>query len=802
MAQSNYATPYAFSTVVGAFSAGSANGPASVARFHEPSDVAIDAAGNIYVADTLNEVIRKIDPAGNVSTLAGAPGLAGTNDGTGSAARFHWPFGVAVDAEGNVYVADNGSNTIRKITPAGVVTTLAGSSAIQGSADGTGSAAQFHNPTYLALDGVGTVYVVDNDTAVRKITPSGLVTTLAGTSGVKGTADGAGDAASFTSLQGIAVDAAGNVFVGDSISGFDSSGSDLIRKISPGGQVTTLALTGANSPAETPLGFWVSGLALAPSGGLYVSSLKQDLIFAITPDGVVSQLAGKFINRLDGASTDGLGSAARFNQPGGITTDRAGNIYVADTGNNAIRKITSGAMVSTMAGLGWDAQIGNLDGTGSDARFGGSPLAIAVAPSGDVFVADFGNYTIRKFTPAGVVTTVAGLAGAAGHVDGQGPVARFDTMFGLTIDNAGNLYVPELTYDSHQNYSFYNIRKITADGMVTTLSPPPPVTIHWAPFWGRTNLVVDDAGNFYIPLGSTIVKLTPSGTTTTLAGSDTFAEGSSDGTGNAASFSSALSLAIDRSGNIYVADIGNETIRKVTPTGVVTTLAGLAGIAGQADGTGSGAQFNSPRGLAVDGSGNVYVADTTNQLIRKITPAGVVTTLAGLLGDQVTTDGFGREARFVEPESIAVDAKGVVYVTNTFAIRKGQLAGPPAIMTQPQSQTASPGMNVQFSVVANGAPEPTFQWFFNGNLLTGATGSALNLSNVRDTDAGSYSVVVANALGQFTSSAATLSVSAAPTTSNPAQSGGGGGSMGGWLVLALFALSALRGLVPRRPTPG
>ena len=197
--------------------------------------MAVDAAGNVYVADTGNDTIRKITPAGVVTTLAGTAGQAGSADGTGTAARFNEPDGVAVDAAGNVYVADTNNDTIRKITPAGVVTTLAGTAGQAGSADGTGAAAQFNAPEGVAVDGAGNVYVADtgNDT-IRKITPAGVVTTLAGTAGQVGSADGTGSAARFNDPDGVAVDGAGNVYVADTI-------NDTIREITPAGVVTTLA---------------------------------------------------------------------------------------------------------------------------------------------------------------------------------------------------------------------------------------------------------------------------------------------------------------------------------------------------------------------------------------------------------------------------------------------------------------------------------------------------------------------------------------------------------------------------------
>ena len=318
---------------------------AATPGFNRPNGVAIDSAGNVYVADTANHTIRKITPAGVVSTLAGLAGSFGSADGTGSAARFNFPDGVAVDAAGNVYVADSSNNTIRKITPAGVVSTLAGLAGIGGSADGTGSAARFSQPVGVAVDAAGNVYVTDfSNNTIRKITPAGVVSTLAGSASSRGSADGTGSAARFFQPAGVAVDAAGNVYVADTF-------NHTIRKITPAGVVSTLA-----------------------------------------------GLAGSF------GSADGTGSAARFNQPTGVAVDAAGNVYVADRSNHTIRKITSAGVVSTLAGLALDP--GSTDGIGSAARFN-RPEGVAVDAAGNVYVADTFNNTIRKITLAGVVSTFA-----------------------------------------------------------------------------------------------------------------------------------------------------------------------------------------------------------------------------------------------------------------------------------------------------------------------------------------------------------------------------------------------------------
>ena len=328
-ATGNYATSCTVSTLAGSGARGSADGFGTAASFGYPRGVAVDSGGNVYVADYTGHKIRKITPAGVVTTLAGS-GAQGAVDGTGTAASFSWPQGLAVDNSGNVYVADSENYKIRKITPAGVVTTLAGSGA-EGAADGTGTAASFSIPYGLAADSNGNVYVADSgNDKIRKITPAGVVTTLAG-SGAEGAADGTGNAASFSDCEGVAVDNAGNVYVAD-------SNNNKIRKITPTGVVTTLAGSGRRGDQDGIAASFsdCSGVALDSNGNVYVADLNNNKIRKITPAGVVTTLAG---SRTDG-SYDAKETAASFYLPSGLAVDRSGNVYVADTGNNLIRKIT------------------------------------------------------------------------------------------------------------------------------------------------------------------------------------------------------------------------------------------------------------------------------------------------------------------------------------------------------------------------------------------------------------------------------------------------------------------------------
>ena len=715
------------STVAGASGlGGSVDGIGISARFSRPSSVALDASGNIYVADSYNHTIRKIAASDStVTTIAGVAGVRGIADGTGTAALFNYPAAVAVDSAGNIYEAEASSNTIRKITPAAVVTTVAGLAGAAGWVDDLASAARFDSPQDVSVDSAGNVYIADTDNCtIRKMTPAGVVTTIGGTPRLKGHKDGVGILAQLSFPSGVSVDSHGNVFVADTsnntirkiapdttvttIAGMASNagyadgaastaqfynpagiavdslsnlyvadtGNNTIRRIA-NGMVSVYAGAGFTGSSGSTDGSAraarfssPNGVAIDSTGNLYVADTDNDTIRLIAAaDQTVSTLAGA---ALSPGTLDGAGVTARFYNPAGIAVDGSANVYVADTGNNTIRKITPAGIVSTLAGLLNNR--GSDDGSGSAARFS-DPNGIVVASDGNVYVADTFNQTIRKITPTqpGVVTTFAGQAGLVGALDtGTGIAATFSNPLGITADGIGNLFVADSTNST--------IRKITADGTVTTLAglagttgstdgtgtsalffSPAGIAANTA---GDTVYVADSANNTIrqvkIPSGGSANL----GVVTTIAGL-AGTSGNTDGTGTAALFYAPQGIALANDGTIYVADTANETIRKVTAVGVVSTLAGTAGVRGHVDGAGTATQFNAPFGVAVDTAGNVYVADGYNYVIRKITAGGVVSTLAGLAGSPGHADGFGSDARFAMPHNLTLDASNNLYVSDT-----------------------------------------------------------------------------------------------------------------------------------------
>ena len=603
--------------------AGHDDGAGFPASFNLPSGAAADGAGNLYVADMHNHTIRKVVLAtGTVSTLAGSPGVKGSADGIGSAARLSLPTALAVDGAGNLFVADTGNSTVRKIDLAtGAVATLAGSVGQRGTADGTGDQAQFSYMRGLAADGAGNLYVADtgNDTIRRVVVSTAEVTTIAGSPGAPGNVDDTGTSARFNQPEGLALDGAGTLYVADNFNG-------KVRKVALDTLVvTTTAVAGAG--LSRPVGLVFDG-----AGGLYVTDDQMVSKVAVAT-GAVSPIAGL----ADGwGSIDAEGAAARLHDPDGIAMDGAGTLYVVDTTNDTIRKVVAGTRsVTTFVGM--TGTIGSADGRGVPATFT-APEALTVDAAGNIYVAD--SSTVRVISHAtGATITLAGGA-SYGSADGTGAAAQFSFPTGIAIDCAGNLWVADTNNDT--------IRKLViASGVVSTLAGVAgaagsddgvDAAARFTSPWGVAviggDLFVTDHGNHTV---RRIAMAT--GAVSTLAGSPGM-QGRDDGVGAAARFANPLGLAADDAGNLYVAD-GNLTIRKiVAATAEVTTLAGSPGMSGSKDGTGGDARFDYPRDLAWDGAGNLYVSDYNNATVRRVAVStGAVTTAVGVAGTHQLTLG-------------------------------------------------------------------------------------------------------------------------------------------------------------------
>jgi hypothetical protein len=860
--------PYLFSTLAGKpGTAGFTNLPGPDARFSAPYGVAVDSIGNIYVADTANQVIREIALNGVISTLAGIPGTNGAANGPNATAEFSDPTGVVVDSVGNVYVADWGNHIIRKIS-LGQVSTLAGLAGKPGWANGGNNIAQFNHPAALALDSLDNLYVADqgND-AIRMVTPAGVVSTLVGSPDVVGAADGSGTNAQFNLPSGIAYYSSGLLLIAD-------TGNNTIRAATlSDGSWTTITLAGfpgqtGTNDATGPAARFSSPMSVAVGGGyIAVADFGNNTIRFVTLSGNVSTQAG---SPQTAGSADGPGTSVLFNWPMGITFDAETNIYVADSANDIIREgspviapiittqptsqvsvpdgtatfsivavgvppflfdwkyngqdlanttdpsleiddlepgdngtitveVTSpyGSVTSSNATLTtaqpdsfitWAGsptnQAGFADGAGSDALFD-YPGAVASDTNGNIFVADSYNNVIREIIPSGVtdctVKTIAGNPNEQDFANGAGTNAYFDNPFALYVNTNGTVYVAD-TYN-------FAIRQLTFDGTnwnVTTLAGRPLVqgtndgngtnALFAAPV-GITmglggNLFVADSGDENFS-DYALRQVTLDGDVSTLTGSELISGGQFAGEGTYG-LSSPQGLTADADGNLYVSDDNNNQVFKVSTNAMHTNWIAVNYAGAQSDygGTNDGgeydARFNQPYDVTGDGNGNYYVADTGNSTIRKIAPDQSVSTIGGIPGVFGSSDGVGTNAWFNEPLGVVVDPNGVLYVADSGnnTIRK-QLPDL-LIAMQPQAQTVHVNSNATFTVVAASTSDLTYQWLKNGSTITGANESTYTLSGAQSSDATSYSVVVYNATTNVTSDKAKLTVQIPPiVVTNP-----------------------------------
>ncbi len=771
-----------WTTLAGRAPRGTEDGPAASARFNHPSGLARDAAGNVYVADSGNHTIRMISPAGIVSTLAGATGLPGNLDGPGTAARFNNPRGLALDSAGNLYVADAGNFTIRKVTPAGIVTTLAGQPGKSGTADGPAAAALFDRLDQIAADASGTVYVLDH--GIRKIA-SGTVTTFFGS----GSAIYPLTGASYPVMpsDGLAVDAAGNVICGGRAAG-----------VPYGVCILRLDVAGVPTMLLGPNRFWYDAysphaLSVGPfvsdgQGGFYFGQRwlyyygEEQFVghftnggednflqlvlgregMAETPQAIVPNGSGDIIltlasdhavlngNRYDGAfaGTSVIAispdpskvGGVRFSNLADLAADAAGNVWVAESSRSRMPWDNESTGRASVWRLGTDG--GATTPYLVYASFSPLPWIYGLAAQGDnVLVSSYEGGYGRYFTvaPAGTVT-------ALGPMDGY---AKYPA--GVAV--AG-----------------------------------PTGEVGAANFYDRTLYRWDPAGSAWRPLA---------GASPTVENPDPVPR---DGTGSTAIFGNIVDLAADSHGDFFVLDVIPKTdttptrtmVRKVTINGVVTTVGRDLRIttAAYPDGI-------SPVALAINHRDAVVLLypDHTVRLVGRDGDPVVIGGSSGVLGN---ADGNGTAARFESPRELAVDAQDNLYVidANGATVRKGLYLGTvPVITTQPVGGAATPGGPFTLSVGVSGDPAPTLQWYRDGNRIDGATGATFQIASVSAATTGSYTVKATNPAGSVTSVEAVVTLRASSGGGGAGggnTGGGGGGAPSLWFLGLLATLAAIR----------
>jgi trimeric autotransporter adhesin len=553
-------------------------GLATSATLCEPNGVAVDASGNIYIADTWNGRIRMVTKTTGIITTVAGTGMSGYSGdgGLATSATMRYLRGIAVDASGDIYIADSGSNRIRLVTKTtGIITTVAGNGTRGYSGDGSlATSATLTNPYGVAVDASGNIYIADTyNGRIRLVTKTtGIITTVAG-NGTRGYSGDGGLATSstLTNPYGVAVDASGNIYIAD-------SGSNRIRLVTKTtGIITTVAgdgtygYSGDGGLATSATMRYLRGIAVDASGNIYIADSGSNRIRMVTKTtGVITTVAG---DGTYGYSGDGgLATSATMRHPFGVAVDASGNIFFADNFNHRIRlatKITG--VITTVAGD--DASGYSGDGGLATSATLTNPYGVAVDASGNIYIADSYNHRIRLVTKTtGIITTAAG-DGTRGY-SGDGGLATSATLtypYGVSVDASGNIYIAE----SHR------IRLVT--------------------------------------------KIT--GIITTVAGDDASGYSGDGGLATSATLNSPYGVAVDASGNIYIADSVSNRIRLVTKTtGIITTAAG-DGTRGYS-GDGGEARLSSityPTGIAIDASGSIYVTDRDNHRLRVLLLADVST---------------------------------------------------------------------------------------------------------------------------------------------------------------------------------
>lgn len=680
----------------------------------EPAATAIDASGNVYVAISTTSVVCKIAPGGAISRYAGT-GTAGFggDGGQATAAYLGSPSGIAIDASGNLYVADSANNRIRKVTPAGTISTIAGDGNPGFSGDGgPATSARLNYPAGLTLDAAGALYFSDAlNHRVRKIA-GGTISTIAG----NGTQGYSGDGAAATSAQlaspwGVAVDGAGSaVYIADRF-------NQRIRKIA-GGIITTVAGSGTGGAggdgglATAAQLYWPHGVVVDTAGNLYIADTNNHRIRKISAaDGKIATLAGSSV----GFSGDGGAAAtAKLNYPQNLAIDGARNIYIADYFNYRVRKIDAASgNIATLAGNGTQGYGG--DGGAATSAQLGSYLHVAADAGRNVYVSDWNNHRIRKIALNGTISTVAGN-GTKGFGGDGGPAvaAQLDSPNGIALDSAGNLYIADQFNQ--------RIRKVATDGTISTIAgngsfnfsgDGGPATT--ASLGMPAAVAFDADGNLYIAEtgNQRIRKVAADGTISTVAGNGTQGFSGDGGPAIDANLNNPGAIAFDRAGLLNIADTSNHRLRRVDASGKIATIAGTGAIGFSGDGGPAvDAQLELPGGFVRDPFGSLHIADWSANSVRKIDAGGTISRIAGSGGGSGGFAGDGgpaTDALLGNPHGIAFDRAGNLYIADSANRRIRKIAAQPNVTGLRVEAPASAvyGESVTISVTVGAAYAPT-----------------------------------------------------------------------------------------------
>jgi sugar lactone lactonase YvrE len=579
-------------------------GAATNAALWSPASVAIDAIGNLFVADSGNSCIRKISTNGIITTVAGN-GQAGYSGDGGAAtnAKMFWPAGLAVDTNGVIFIADTYNHRIRRVPTNGMISSVAGTGTAGYTSDG-GSAvgSQLNYPNGVAVDASGNIFIADtSNNRIRKVNTAGTISTVVNTAGTAGYSGDGGTAASakINSPCGITVDSAGNLLVVD-------AANNRIRKVGAGNIITTIAGNGTNGNsgdggAATNANLsYPQNVAVDKIGNLLVTDFANNEIRKVQTNGIIATVSGRSPIEGDAATN------AMLNYSENICFDSSGNLFIADSYNNRIRKVNTNGFITTVAGNGLTGYSGD-GGAATNASLY-RPAGVASDNSGNLLIADSRNLRVRRMDTNGVINTVAGngLFGNTGD-GGSATNAKIGLVYSITVDNTGNVFLVD--------NSFNRIRKVDTNGIITTVAS--------ASMTGPYALALDANGNIFVANSALndVIKVFTNGSIQVFAGQAGFGTGGFSGDGGFATnaqLRAPQGLAFDKNGSLIILDTSSHRIRKVDTNNIVTTIAGT-GTSGNI-GDGGPAKFATlslPRGVVFGPNAEMYVSDSINNRIRK-----------------------------------------------------------------------------------------------------------------------------------------------------------------------------------------
>ena len=632
-------------------------GQASAATLEYPQGVSFDSAGNMYISDSSGRTVRKVTPGGVISTIAGSRVAQNPGDGGPATNARLRPYATAVDASGNLFIADATNNVIREVTTDGIIHTIAGNNTSGYSGDGgQATAAQLHGPNDLAIDSAGNLYFADyNNNVIRKVTPGGVISTFAGTGTAGHTGDGGqASAATLNGPSNLTFDAAGNLYVSEYYVNY-------IRKITPDGVIRTIVGTGTGGDsgdggqATDAEIYGPLGLAVDALGNLFFTDDNNNKVREVTPDGVIHTLAGTGTSGYSG--DDGPAGLAELNDDEALALDPWGNLFIADSSNFVIREIPASLALTVLAD----------PTTTSIAASTGSPTRNQSV----TFTATVTNRIGTGATPTGgtiVFREGSTVLGTSNLVNGSATFTTSSLTIGTHQVTATYSGDGEDFAGSHSGLTttstIATIAGTGASGHAGDGGQATAATLR-LPY----GMIFDSSGNLYVlDVANNVVReITTDGVIHTVAGNGSAGYSGDGGQATAARLSSPQGIALDAAGNLYIADSGNNVIRMVTTAGVISTFAGN-GTAGESGdgGPATAAMLNVPYGLVFDHSGILFVSDYGGNTIREITPDGKIYTVVGTgVGGYSGDGGIATVAQLNLPRSIALDAAENLYIADT-----------------------------------------------------------------------------------------------------------------------------------------